>query len=215
MYKVHALSGILVVCIAVGTYGAVQKPVVKYRSASVAYIGAEGFTFNLNLDVQNPNSFAIPLGESTYALKFGNVPILQGRARPVGQIPANSTLLLTLPVNLSWQNVLGAEEEIRHYGGNIPYTLEGQLGFDMNVPQLLIFHQPLRVPLRYSGVLPVRELIKDPLVLLRSPAAARLAQIVVGLVFSQQTQPASPPPPEPPPRWQPAPPAEPDAPSPQ
>jgi LEA14-like dessication related protein len=214
MSKTNLLAGVGVLCMAAGVYGAVQKPTVKYQSASVAYIGAEGFTFNLNLEISNPNAIAIPLGESTYALKFGNVPILQGRARPTGEIPANSTMPLTLPVNLTWQNVLGAEEVIRHNGGNIPYTLEGQLGFDMNVPQLLIFSQPLRVPLRYSGILPVRDLIKDPSVLWKSPAAARLAQIALSLVLSPRTQPASPPPSGPPPRWQTAPPAQRNAPAP-
>lgn len=97
---------------------------------------------------------------------------------------------MTLPISLTWQNVLNAEEVIRHNRGDIPYTLEGRLGFDLNVPQLLIFKQPLRLPLRYSGVLPVRELLKDPSLLLRSPAVARLAQIAVGYIFSRQTQPA-------------------------
>jgi hypothetical protein len=97
---------------------------------------------------------------------------------------------MTLPISLTWQNVLGAEEVIRHNRGDIPYTLEGQLGFDMSVRQLLIFKQPLRVPLRYSGVVPVRDLLKDPSLLLRSPAVARLAQLAIGYIFSRQTQPA-------------------------
>jgi LEA14-like dessication related protein len=175
---------------AAAALGAVQKPTLTYRSMDVAYIGAEGFTFNLNLEIHNPNAYSIPLGETTYSLKFGDVPILQGRARPVGAVPPNSSLLLTLPISLTWQNVLGAEEVIRRNRGDIPYTLEGRLGFDVDVPQLLIFHKPLRVPLRYSGVVPVRELLKNPSLLLRSPAMARLAQIAVGYVFSQQTQPA-------------------------
>jgi LEA14-like dessication related protein len=189
MYKSSLPAVIWVMCAAAVTFGAVQNPTVTYRSMDAANISPEGFTFNLNIEVNNPNAFSIPLGETTYALKFGDVPILQGRARPVGEIPANGTLPLTLGISLSWANVLGAEEVIRHNGGNIPFTVEGRLGFDMNVPQLLIFKQPLRVPLRYSGVVPVRELLKDPSLLLRSPAVARLAQIAVGLIFHPQTQP--------------------------
>jgi LEA14-like dessication related protein len=211
MTKLALSTGVLVLCMAAGVSAGVQRPTIAYDSMSVAEIGAQGFTFNLHLRISNPNDYAIPLGESTYALRFGDVPILQGRARPTGEIPAKGTLQLTFPVTLTWQNVLGAEEVIRRRGGDIPYTLEGQLGFDVNVPQLLIFSQPLRLPLRYSGVLPVRELLKDPLVLLRSPAAARIAQIALNLLMHPQTQPASPPPQplpsNPPPRWQPLPPA--------
>lgn len=193
MCKARAIPGIVAVVMAADSSVAVQKPTVTYRSMDVAHIGAEGFTFNLHLDIHNPNSFAIPLGESTYALKFGNVPILQGRVRPVGVIPAGGTLPLTLPISLTWMNALGAEEVIRRNGGDIPYSVEGQLGFDIHVPQLLILRQPLRVPLRYSGVVPVRDLLQDPSILLRSPAAARLAQIALGLLLSPRTQPAAPP----------------------
>lgn len=194
MNRLNVLVGICVVCTAAGSSRAMQKPTVVYDSMSVVNIGAEGFTFNLNIQIRNPNSFAIPLGESTYSLRIGDVPILQGRARPAGAVPPGGVLPLTLPISLSWGNVLGAEEVIRHHKGDIPYTLDGQLGFNMNIRHLLIFNQPLRVPLHYGGVVPVRELIKNPSVLLTSPSAARLAQIAVGLVFNRATQPSPPPP---------------------
>ncbi len=192
MSKLGVLAGACVLCIAAGAYGALQKPTLTYDSMDVVNIGADGFTFNLNIQIHNPNPFAIPLGESTYALRIGDVPILQGRARPTGAVSANGELPLTLPISLSWQNVLGAEEVIRQHRGDIPYTLEGQLGFDMNVRQLLVFKRPLRVPLRYSGVVPVRELIRNPSILLRSPAAVRLAQIALDMVLTRATQPAQP-----------------------
>jgi LEA14-like dessication related protein len=192
MSKVGVLAGACVLCVAAGAYGALQKPTVTYDSMSVINIGAEGFTFNLNIQIHNPNPISIPLGESTYALRIGDVPILQGLARPTGAVPANGVLPLTLPISLSWQNVLGAEEVIRHHGGDIPYTLEGRLGFDVNIRQLLVFKEPLRVPLRYSGVVPVRDLIKNPSILLRSPAAVRLAQIALDMVLSRATQPSQP-----------------------
>jgi LEA14-like dessication related protein len=192
MKNLIMLVGTCVLCLASGAYGALQKPAVTYDSMSVVNIGAEGFTFNLNIQIHNPNSFSIPLGESTYALRIGDVPILQGRARPTGVVPANGVLPLTLPISLTWPNVLGAEEVMRHNRGDIPYTLEGQLGFGVNAPQLFLFNQPLRVPLRYSGVVPVRQWLKDPSLLLRSPALARLAQIALGHVLGQQTRPAAP-----------------------
>jgi len=192
MSKYCVLGGACVLYIAAGAYGALQKPRVTYDSMSVVNIGADGFTFHLNIQIHNPNSFAIPLGESTYALRIGDVPILEGRARPTGGVPANGSLPLTLPIRLSWLNVLGAEEVIRHNRGDIPYTLEGQLGFDVSTRQLLLFKQPLRVPLRYSGVVPVRELIRNPSVLLTSPAAVRLAQIALDVVLNRATQPSPP-----------------------
>lgn len=165
-----------------------QPPTVTFKSAAVDYIGAEGFTFNFVIDLHNPNDFAIPLQEATYTLYIGDTPILQGKARPPGTIPARGDLEFKLPVSLSWTNVLGAEEAIRARRGDIPFTLEGTLAFDAS---RLRADQPTAVPLRYSGVVPVRQILHDPMVILRSPAAKRLAEIAISQVFSQASQPAS------------------------
>src|SRR5678816_4348004 len=64
-------------------------------------------------------------------------------------------------------------------GGDIPYDLDGGLSFDTGNP----FGGALRVPLRHSGTLPLRQVLNDPQALLRNPAARRLATTVLGGLF--------------------------------
>lgn len=87
MSRLGLLVSIGVIGLATGAFGAVQSPTLVYKSMDVAYIGAEGFTFDLNIEIQNPNSIPLPLGETTYSLKFGTCPSCKAVPGPAGRSP--------------------------------------------------------------------------------------------------------------------------------
>lgn len=171
-----------------------QPPKVTFRDVDLVNVNADGMTIDFHIEIYNPNPVAVPLQQADYTLRIGNVQILRGRARPPGTLPANGTLQISLPVSLTWQNVLSAEETIRHQGGDIPYTFDGTLTFDVHQLRL---DQPARLEMHYSGTLPIRQVLRDPSLLLRSPALRRLAQIVLDQVFNRPTQSRPAPPPQP------------------
>ena len=70
---------------------------------------------------------------------------------------------------------------IRDSGGNVPYDLQAGLSFDTGTPLV----GKVRVPVRHSGTLPLRRILSDPEALLRSPAAKRLAGVVLGHFFGR------------------------------
>ena len=144
-------------------------------------VDAEGFTLDFALDVTNPNGFAVPLSSADYELGVGGVEVLSGAASPHRSIPANGTLGVTLPVTVGFENLLRAEPAIRDTGGNVPYDLSGTLAFDTGSP----LARSVRVPVRYSGTLPLRRILSDPEALLRNPAAKKLAASLLGRYFGR------------------------------
>jgi LEA14-like dessication related protein len=152
----------------------VQKPTASLRSADVGGITTDGFTANFALDVHNPNSFELPLSNADYALSFGGVQVTKDTVKPGGSIPARGSTPVTIPVRLSFESLLKAEEAIRAGGGDVPYELDGALGFGGG-GGLAALGIPTKIPLKYNGTLPLRKVLSDPTVLLNSPAARKLA----------------------------------------
>jgi LEA14-like dessication related protein len=146
---------------------------------SIADVTPKGFTMNVDTDVQNPNSVALPLSNVDYGLALGGVKVVdKAKARPAtATIPANGRGTVTIPVALTFENLLAAEESIRKAGGDVKYALDAGLNFDTGVPVV----GNLRVPFSYEGNLNVKELLKTNWrTILNSPAAKELAQKVMG-----------------------------------
>ena len=178
----HFVSGAVLCCLASGCAALnVQKPTAAVTGMSVRGVDAEGFTLDFALDVSNPNRFALPLSAADYELGVGGVEVLRGEAAPHRSIPANGTLAVTLPVSVGFENLLKAEQAVRDTGGNVPYDLAAGLSFDTGSP----LAGKVRVPVRYSGTLPLRRILSDPEALLRNPAAKRLAASLLGRYFGR------------------------------
>jgi LEA14-like dessication related protein len=161
-----------------------QRPIMSVESMSVQEITPQGFTMLFDVNVANPNSVALPLADVDYKLGLGGVDLLDGTARPgTNRIAANDAGSVTLPVHVTFESLLAAEQAIRRGGGDVPYSLDATFEFPSGSVPLL--SQPIRVPLKYIGTLRTRELLKDPTVLLRSPAARKVAEWAVGSIFGR------------------------------
>ena len=164
----------------------VQRPTASFQSADVGGLSAKGFTLNFVFDVENPNDFDLPIRTADYALSFGGVKVIDDHATPSGALRARGRTNVTVPVRLSFDDLLKAGRAIRAGRGDIPYEFDGALAFgDGGGGGLSAFGMPDRVPLRYSGTLPLRRLLSDPQVLLNSPAARRLAQWGLGSLMAE------------------------------
>ena len=153
-----------------------QKPTASFRPPAVRDVTPEGFTVDFNLDLHNPNAVALPLTRTDYKVALAGVEVFDDSANPGGSIPANGSLPVKLPVRLSFEKLLKAEQAIRASGGTIPVEFDGAIDFSGGNQQLagLGLGDSLRLPVHYEGNLPVSELLRDPMVLLRSPAAQKL-----------------------------------------
>jgi LEA14-like dessication related protein len=165
----------------IGGCAAVQKPTASVRGMDVSDVTARGFTMNVDVDVHNPNAVALPLTDAEYSLSIGGADIVENsRVRPAAKIPANGTGTLTIPVPVTFENLLAASKGIRQGGGKVSYGIDAGLNFDTGLPVVGV----QRVPLRHQGTLDVRELLsRNWGTILNSPAARELAQQVLGGIF--------------------------------
>jgi LEA14-like dessication related protein len=161
--------------------GSVQRPTASFRTMSVSDVSARGFVMNVDVDVANPNSVAIPLTNVDYGLSLAGVRVVDGgKVKPEARIPANGHSTITIPVPLTFENLLSAGDAIRKGSGDVTYGLDAGLNFDTGLPVIGV----QRVPLQHEGTLKVKELLeKNWSIILTSPAAKELAQKVLGGFF--------------------------------
>src|SRR5438128_4016128 len=96
-----------------------QKPTAAVTGMAVKGVDANGFTMNFDVDVTNPNSVALPLAAADYKLSLAGTNVLNGKAKPEGSIPARESRTVTLPVTLTYENLLAAEQSIVKSGGDV------------------------------------------------------------------------------------------------
>lgn len=152
-----------------------EKPTAKIATMSLQDINTSGFTMNFGVDVHNPNSKALPVKAADYQLMLSGMKVLEGKAKPEHSIPANGDEQVQLPVTLTYDNLLAAKSAILKGGGNLSYAFDGGLSFDTGG-----MFGNLRVPLKYNGELPLKDLVSNPMALLRNPALMELAKAIIG-----------------------------------
>ena len=120
------------VCLAIllacgGGCATVKRPTATFKTMNLTGITPTGFTLAFDLDVQNPNSVELPLSQADYKLALGGVDVVEGKAKPEGTLPPNGNLAVTLPVTVTYENLLAAESAIRKGGGKISYAFTGEI----------------------------------------------------------------------------------------
>ena len=170
----------ILICISFITTGCsalnIQKPTATVTRMAVNSVDANGFTMTFDVRVDNPNSVALPIAGADYKLALAAVDVLAGKGTPQGSIPAGGSLVVSLPVTLTYENLLAAEQGIVKSGGDVPYALDGGLSFDSGVPVI----GKLRAGLQNSGTLPLKDVLRNPQAILQNPAAQKLAKELVG-----------------------------------
>ena len=173
------LSTLSTGCSALNALG-VKEPTASFRSASVRDVTPDGVAVDFGVDVANPNGVAVPLSGAQYKLALGGVQVLDDKATQDKSIPAKGSALVTLPVRIDFKQMLAAEQAIVRSGGNIPYAFDGGLEFS---PAKQFLSKPIRVPVRFSGTLPLRNALQKALTdpaFLANPDARRLLGSLFG-----------------------------------
>ncbi|GEM_PF-2618144 len=171
MFKIASLLCLCLMCIGCSALN-VQSPTAKVTGMNLRDIDTQGFTMDFAVDLGNPNAVALPLAAVDYKLDLAGTGLADGKMNPAKSIPANGTQAVTVPVRLTYTNLIAAENGIRKVGWNVPYKLAGGVAVDTGSPLV----GQVRVPLEYSGELPLKKLLDNPMTLLQSPAARQLAE---------------------------------------
>ncbi len=158
----------------------VQKPTAAVTGMAVQDVTATGFTMDFGVDLANPNAVALPLTTADYKVGLAGATVADGKATPEGTIPAKGTRSVTVPVTLTYEQLLAAEQAIVAGGGTVPYALDGGLSFGTKG-----LFGDVRVPVSYQGTLDVKQIVNHPQAVMQSPAARKLAQDLLGGMFGR------------------------------
>ncbi|XAL99830.1 LEA type 2 family protein [Phycisphaeraceae bacterium D3-23] len=155
----------------------VKNPTAVVHNMDVRDITADGFTMDFDIEVDNPNAFALPLTNTDYQVAVAGVDAVNGNISPAGSIPANGSGRVTLPINVTYQQLLDLGNALADSGGEVPYRFNADLGADAESLGGLMSN--LKIPLEYEGTLDLASLLRDPDAL-TSPAARELARKALG-----------------------------------
>ena len=142
---VALLAGVI---LAAAPLGCSTQPSASLAGVSVQSIDLTSATLNFDVTVSNPYPMALPLTNLDYNLSSKAASFLSGKAALQGSVPALGSKTVSLPVKVSYSELLAALKGVRP-GQVVPY--QAAVGLSVDVPAA----GSLRLPLEKSGELPV------------------------------------------------------------
>lgn len=155
------MTRILVISLALLTWGlfgcsalsdfTTARPELALKAVTFGGIDLQTATLLFDVEVDNPYSVGLPLLNLDYTLKSGNTPLFSGIADIQTIVPARQKQTVTLPVTLSYTDVMNAFTSLKDVrpGSLIPY--DATVAIVSDAPIL----GKLRIPIQQSGDLKV------------------------------------------------------------
>ena len=127
-----------------GTFEIPKIPQVQFEPPRISNITLQGATVEFPLVVKNRNSFPLPVGGISGALKVAGASVGTLSTGDLGLLEPGSTRQLTLPLNINFLRAASAASALRSGSGQV--KLEGQLlsggqNVPLDVTQLLNFRR--------------------------------------------------------------------------
>ncbi len=102
-----------------------EPPTVQPRSVRATTVGPDRITLAVELDVHNPNAFALAVESVRGVLALdGGAELGTAHAEPRTPLPARASSVVTLNLDVPWQN-LPALAPYALSGADVPYRFRG------------------------------------------------------------------------------------------
>jgi LEA14-like dessication related protein len=125
-----------------------QKPKASLKGVKLDNISLESANLLFDVEIENPYAVALPIVNIDYGVTSNANNLFAGKADIAGTVPANGTKMLSLPVKVTYMDLVKAFKGVRP-GSKIPY--QADVGLSVNAPALGV----LRLPLNKTGELDV------------------------------------------------------------
>ncbi|RMH60314.1 MAG: hypothetical protein D6677_13945 [Calditrichaeota bacterium] len=152
MSSIWILSGCNQLLKLAGSMG-VQKPVAKVLDARLEGLSFTRADMTFDIRIVNPNPVSLKLAGLDYALEIAGDSLFNGVQNKQLTLSANDSSVLSIPVSITYADMFRAVKTLLK-NETTAYTFKAGLLFD--VPVL----GNVRVPVQYSGTLPVLSLPK-------------------------------------------------------
>ena len=128
-----------------GTFEVPKVPQVQFESPRITNVTLQGATVEFPLTVRNRNSFPLPVGGISGALKVAGANVGNLSTGDLGMLEPSGTRQLTLPLKINFLSAAAAANALRS-GGNAQVKLDGQLlsggqNVPLDIAQLLNFRR--------------------------------------------------------------------------
>jgi LEA14-like dessication related protein len=121
-----------------------QKPKASLTGVKIENVSLESASLLFDVEIENPYPAALPLVNIDYDMTGNSSRLFSGKANLEGIIPAGSTKSISLPVKISYLDVVKAFKDVSP-GSKIPYRAD--VGLSVNAPSLGV----IRLPLNKNG----------------------------------------------------------------
>ncbi|MBU6367191.1 MAG: LEA type 2 family protein [Gemmatimonadetes bacterium] len=119
------VTGLLVGCAALGR-ATFQEPVVSLRSVAVTGLSFTGGAMEVELQVANPNRFALDAPGLRYRVDVDAVQVAAGELEAPFRVAGRDSAVVRLPLQFTFRG-LGAAGRSLLLSGTVPYRVRGAL----------------------------------------------------------------------------------------
>jgi LEA14-like dessication related protein len=108
--------------------GALERPTLTFRSASLQALDLEGATVGFTFDLENPNGFGVDVARIGWNVEVEGTRIAGGELPGGLAVRARATAPVTFPVRVRFQDVPGIVSLLRGGRDELAYRLSGAIG---------------------------------------------------------------------------------------
>jgi len=105
-----------------------RLPHLALAGATVHAVSFDGLSFEVALEVSNPNAFPLPAGALAYALRLGDHQVLTAASQALGTVPSRGKGRVVVPVKLPFSAAAEAVGKLLR-GGQADLSLKGNASF--------------------------------------------------------------------------------------
>ncbi|KAJ3694575.1 hypothetical protein LUZ60_010055 [Juncus effusus] len=118
----------------------VEKPEADLTDVSIKNVTRDSADFHSVLEVRNPYSHTIPIGEISYSLKSAGREIASGTMADPGSLKANEITKLEIPLKVPYSILVSIMKDI---GRDWDLDYEMQVGLTIDLPIIGNFTLPV------------------------------------------------------------------------
>lgn len=114
----------------------VEKPTAQVRAVSVASVSFTGIDGEVAFDIQNPNSFGVPLSAIDWQLSVGGAHAVDGRIELSQTIPAKGSAPVVAALHIDARDALAVAGELSR--GTRVYRIDARLHFSTAIGPIAV-----------------------------------------------------------------------------